>query len=89
MLVGVFLFLRVMSGQVVNFKKMSQIVLVMLVLCFISFVIAWYFYGQLYVAFILPLTIIMSVQTLNATRVQLADGLILAWFIIGGINLFV
>lgn len=89
MLVGVFKFLKVMNGQIVNFKKMSQIVLVMLAFSFLSYVAAWYFYGQHYISFVLPLSFIMSVQVLNATRVQLAEGLILVWFIIGGLNLFV
>lgn len=88
-LVGVFKFILTIRSQIVSFKKMSQIVLWMAVLTSLSFGIGWYFYGELYLSFVLPIAFIISIQLLNAGRVKLANTLVLSWFIISAVNLFV
>jgi len=88
-LVGVFKFIIIIRAQIVNFKKLSQVLLWMAILLSCSFGIGWYFFGQFYLAFLLPMSFIMSIQLLNAGRVQMANGLVLVWFIISVVNLFV
>jgi hypothetical protein len=88
LLVGVFKFLLIIRGQVVNYKKMSQLMLFAAVLAGCSLVVGWYFFDQLYLVVLLPLSFIISIQLLNAGRVQLANGLVMLWFIASAVNLF-
>ena len=88
-LVGIFKFIIIIRSQIVNFKKLSQVVLWMLILLSLSFGIGWYFFGQFYLAFLLPMSFIVSIQLLNANRTEIANGLVLVWFIISVVNLFV
>ena len=88
-LVGIFKFIVIIRSQIVNFKKLSQVILWMTILLSISFMIGWYFFDHFYLAFLVPLSFIVRIQLLNAGRVQLANGLVLTWFIISVVNLFV
>ena len=88
LLVAVFKFFLIIRGQIVSFKKMSQLIFIMAMLTGLSLVGGWYFFNQLYLAVLLPLSFIISIQLLNAGRVRLANSLVLAWFITGVVNLF-
>jgi hypothetical protein len=88
LIVGVFKFLVIIRGQVVNYKKMSQVILFSAILAGFSLIVGWYFFDQLYLVVLLPLSFIVSVQLLNAGRVQLANGLVMLWFITSAVNLF-
>lgn len=87
-LVGLFKFIIITRSQIVNFKKLSQVILWMAILLCFSFVVGWYFYSHFYLAFLLPTSFIVSIQLLNAGRVQMANGLVTVWFIISVVNLF-
>lgn len=81
-------FIVVMRSQVVNFKKISQLTLLILFLCALSFVIGWSFYGQFYLAFFLPLGYVISAQILYNEKSILSNILVMIWFITAVINLY-
>lgn len=87
-LIGLFRFLVVMRSEVVSFKKLAQVIMVMLLLSLISFFVGWYFYAMLLPGFFIPLSYVLGVQILNSSRKKIPDLLILAWFIAAVINLY-
>jgi hypothetical protein len=86
--IGLFKFLLIIKSQIVNFKKLSQVVLWMGILTGISFTVSIYFFDEFYLSFLLPISFIISIQLLNAGRVTLANGFVLGWFIISVVNLY-
>jgi hypothetical protein len=81
-------FIGVMRSQVVNFKKISQLTLLILFLSTLSFVIGWLFYSQFYLAFLLPLGYVISAQILYNEKSMLSNILVMIWFIAAVINLY-
>jgi hypothetical protein len=81
-------FIGVMRSQVVNFKKISQLTLLILFLSALSFVIGWLFYSQFYLAFLLPLGYVISAQILYNEKSMLSNILVMIWFIAAVINLY-
>lgn len=88
-LLSIVRFIGVMRSQVVHFKKISQLTLLILFLCALSFVIGWLFYGQFYLALFLPLGYVISAQILYNERSMLSNILVMIWFIAAVINLYV
>jgi hypothetical protein len=87
-LLSIVQFIGVMRSQVVNFKKISQLTLLILFLCVVSFVIGWLFFNQFYLAFMLPLGFIISAQILYNERSRLSHILVMIWFMAAVINLY-
>lgn len=85
---GIFRLLSVMRNQLVSFKKISQIVLITLLLTSFSFVIGWLGFDQRHTGFLIPLGIIIGVQLLHNEKKLLSAILINCWFIVAFINLF-
>ncbi len=81
-------FIGVMRSQLVNFKKISQLTLLILFLSVLSFVIGWIFYSQFYLAFLLPLGYVISAQILYNEKSILSNILVMIWFIAAVINLY-
>lgn len=87
-LISLYRFLIIMRSQIVNFKKISQITLLILFLCVLSFLAGWYFFNQFYVTFLLPLGYVVSVHILYGDRALVTNVLVMIWFLTAMINLY-
>lgn len=88
-LIAVLRYLIIMRNQLVNFKKISQVVLVAALLSVLSFFIGWYGFNMIYSGFLIPAGIIISVQLLYSERPALSSGLVTAWFFVALVGLFI
>lgn len=87
-LISLFQFTGIMRGQVVNFKKISQITLIIFFLSVLSFLTGWYLFDQFYLTFLLPLGYIVSVHILYREKTLISNTLIMIWFLAAVINLY-
>jgi hypothetical protein len=89
LIIAIFRYLIIMRNQLVNFKKISQVVLVAGFLSVFSFLIGWYGFNMVYSGFLIPAGIIISVQLLYSDRPTFSSGLVTIWFFAALVGLFI
>ncbi|NOQ70709.1 MAG: hypothetical protein GQ574_01835 [Crocinitomix sp.] len=72
-------FLVILNTQLLVFKKRSRLLFHFIWLTIITLVFAWYFQDVWIIAAAIPLTIIISVQILNATQSLYSNLMLTAW----------
>lgn len=87
-IVGLFSYVVIMRGQVVSFKKLSQGVILILMLSIVASISSFIFLNYVSACFFLPLSIILSVYFLYRENANIAALIVIIWFISSLINLF-
>ncbi|MBK9190111.1 MAG: hypothetical protein IPM77_00700 [Crocinitomicaceae bacterium] len=87
--IAILRYLIIMRNQLVNFKKISQVVLAAGLLSVFSFFIGWYGFNMVYSGFLIPAGIIISVQLLYSERSAFSSGLVTIWFFVALAGLFI
>ena len=80
LLVSFWQFLIVMRSQLIRFKKRSRILFHIIWISVVIGIGYWYLYDTINILFVLPLSIIVSVQILYSTKLFTANLLIGIWF---------
>lgn len=88
LLIGSLGFIGVMRSQVVSFKKISQIILTILLLSLISSIVSWLMFNRFDCSFYLPASVVLSVYLLNTRFGFLMDLLTILWLIAGLLMIF-
>ena len=80
--------LVIRTTSVVRYKKQTLLLFHMTWLLSISLIIEWFMNGHLLLAVLIPLSIFISIQFLNARKMSVVNIVLLIWFIISGVNLY-
>lgn len=79
-------YLGVMRAQVNRFKNLSLIVFHAFWLGLITWSVGFYFFDQLYISFIIPLSFFIGTSFLHASRASVINGIVIIWLIISAAN---
>lgn len=80
--------LLIMRVQVVQFKKLMQIIFFATAICYMGYLAGWYGYEQQHVSFLIPLSVLFSVWLLCTEKNILPTVLVIGWFLATLTNLF-
>lgn len=82
-------YFSIMRTQINRFKMQSQVLFHMTWVSLIGFGVGWYFYGELYPAFILPISIFIGTQLLHSRNLKVVNAIVIMWLIISLANVVI
>ena len=78
-----------MRTEINRFKKQSQVLFHMTWVSLIGFIAGLSFYGEIYPAFILPLSIFIGTQILHGRNTKVINAIVIIWLIISVANVLI
>lgn len=87
--IGIVKYIGIMRSQIVNFKKLSYILFLVMIITMSSAIFQMLFFSAKSLAFILPLGVLMTTHFLYRERAILSELLVIIWFVTCMINLFI
>lgn len=87
--VSILKYFGIMRSEINRFKKQSQVLFHMTWVSLIGFIAGLSFYGEMYPAFILPLSIFIGTQLLHSRNTKVINAIVIIWLIISVANVLI